>query len=331
MRFSLFAGKGLSRGAGRRIFFAAAPLLLFAMNSTCWSQGPSKPAPAADDASPSAPPEGGNASLKTGKAPYTGPTAVIVLPPSPILDEEGKQRLDPDGKPMFNAPVAQQRDKKGHPLFDAEGKPVMQTAKNMGYDENGKKITVQKERPPKTVAVSVLQGTLTVDGLIGRAALNYEIADFHYVYFYAPWVGTVVVSNVMFPGATVQQNAFVEKTLTVAVGEHTFQLYSDKSLLGKKPLPAYVLVDRSFQLPTKMPVMGYGATIKAPYSWPGARLSAGSKSAPPLPESLKPTLLLPACPAGQMRSAGATLPGEAPREEPCVPIGLMKAAREFMP
>ncbi len=332
MRFSLYAGKGLTRGAGRRAFFAAAPLLLLGIGSNCRSQEPdAKPEPGAKSIIASSPPEGGNPLAETGKAPSTGPAAVIVLPPSPILDEEGKQRLDPDGKPMFHPPVAQQRDKKGRPLFDSEGKPVMQTAKNMGYDENGKKITMQKEKPPRTVAVSVVQGTLTVDGLIGRAALNYEIADLRYVYFYAPWVGTVVVSNAMFPGATEQQNAFVEKTLTVAVGEHTFQLYSDKSLLGKKPLPAYVLVDRSFQLPTKMPVMGYGATIKAPYNWPGARLSAGSKGAPPLPESLKPTLLLPACPVGQMRSAGTTLPGETPREEPCVPIGLVKVSREFSP
>jgi hypothetical protein len=59
---------------------------------------------------------------------YTGPNTVIVLPPTPMLDEEGRQRLDPDGQPMFNPAVRQQRDKKGHPLFDDKGKPVFQTA-----------------------------------------------------------------------------------------------------------------------------------------------------------------------------------------------------------
>ena len=77
---------------------------------------------------------------KKGEQEYTGPTTVVELPPTPMLDEEGKQRQDPDGKLMFNPPVKQQRDKKGHPLFDAEGKPVRQTKDNLGYDENGKKL-----------------------------------------------------------------------------------------------------------------------------------------------------------------------------------------------
>lgn len=33
---------------------------------------------------------------------YTGPTEIIELAPTPMLDEEAKQRLDPDGKPMFS-------------------------------------------------------------------------------------------------------------------------------------------------------------------------------------------------------------------------------------
>src|SRR6202034_2759622 len=45
---------------------------------------------------------------------YTGPNTVIVLAPTPMLDEVGTQRLDPDGQPMFNPAVRQQRDKKGH-------------------------------------------------------------------------------------------------------------------------------------------------------------------------------------------------------------------------
>lgn len=81
--------------------------------------------------------------------PYTGPTTVVELPPTPVLDSDGRQMLDPDGKPMFNAPIRQLRDKKGHPVFDADGKPVFQTARNLGYDENGKKIKVKKEKEPR--------------------------------------------------------------------------------------------------------------------------------------------------------------------------------------
>ena len=63
---------------------------------------------------------------------YTGPNTIVVLPPTPMLDEQGMQRLDPDGKPMWNPPVKQQRDKKGHPLFDESGKPVFQTKTRSG-------------------------------------------------------------------------------------------------------------------------------------------------------------------------------------------------------
>ena len=58
------------------------------------------------------------------EAPYTGPTELVVLPPTPMLDEHGQQRLDWARRPMFNAPDSQLLDKNGHPLFDHNGKPV---------------------------------------------------------------------------------------------------------------------------------------------------------------------------------------------------------------
>ena len=261
---------------------------------------------------------------KKGEQPYTGPTTVIELAPTPMLDEEGKQRQDPDGKLMFNPPVKQQRDKKGHPLFDLKGQPVMQTKDNLGYDENGKKIHPVKEKPPKTVSVSISHGTLTVDGLIGKAALNYEIKDLKYVYFYVPGIGTTVVSNDPFPGAVEQKHAFDDKTLTVTVGEHVLQLSSDNRLLGKSPESAYVLVDKYFSAPAKFPVMGYGPIRVAPYAWPGSKQNGeekGALEAPPLPADLRPALLLQPCPSGQMRLAGPkVLPGQAAPPQPCVPI-----------
>jgi hypothetical protein len=261
---------------------------------------------------------------KKGKQEYTGPTTLVELPPAPMLDEEGKQRQDPDGKLMFNPPVRQQRDKKGHPLFDPEGKPVMQTKDNLGYDENGKKLHALKEKPPKTVSVSISHGTLTVDGMTGKAALNYEIKDLKYVYFYVPGIGTTVVSNDPFPGAVEQKHAFEDKTLTVTVGEHVLQLSSDNRLLGKTPESAFVLVDKSFLVPTKFPVMGYGPIRVAPYAWPGSKNNdelRGTVEAPPLPADLRPALLLQPCPPGLMRKAGPTvLPGQTAAPSPCVPI-----------
>jgi len=254
---------------------------------------------------------------------YNGPTEIVVLAPAPMLDSEGKQRLDPDGKPMFNPPVKQQRDKFGHPLFDEHGKPVFQTASELGYDDHGHKLHAEKVKPPKMTPVSIAQGTYTVDGVIGKAELNYDIANLKYIYLYAPGIGVVVVSNEAFPGAKAQENAFSDKTLTVNVGDHTLQLYSEKRLFAK-PVAAYVMVDREFVLPSKFPVMGYGELRAPPYAWPGAKqvqVAAGPVVPPPIPVNLRPVMLMPACPAGQMRQpAPKVLPGEVAPPQPCVPI-----------
>lgn len=254
---------------------------------------------------------------------YTGPSNVVVLPPTPMLDEDGRQRLDPDGQPMFNAAVRQQRDKKGHPLFDEQNKPVFQTATELGFDEHGKKIHIHKVKPPKMTPVTISRGTFTVDGMIGKAELNYTIADFKFMYLYAPGIGTLVVSNQPFQGAKEQKNAFNDKTLTVTTGDHKLQVASDDRLLGKKPSSAFVLVDRDFLLPTPYPVVGYGGLIKAPYVWPGSHENAELKGAfvkpPPIPVSLQPVLLAAPCPAGQMRrSAPPVLPGQKVEPQPCV-------------
>ena len=264
------------------------------------------------------------------KVPYTGPTEIVTLPPTPMLDEEGRQRLDLDGKPMFNPPMKQQRDKLGHPLFDENRKPVFQTATELGYDEHGKKLHAEKIKPPKATPVSIARGTFTVDGVIAKAELNYDIPDLKFIYFYVPGMGVTVVSNQAFPGSRQQPDAFTESTLTVKVGEHTLQLASDKRLLDKKPEPAYVLLDRDFRLPSRYPVVGYGTLARAPYQWPGSRANqqlAGTVAAPPIPKNLEPTLLLKPCPAGQMRMpAPRILPGQTAQNQPCVPIAQAQAA-----
>jgi hypothetical protein len=257
------------------------------------------------------------------KAVYSGPTDIIVLPATPMLDEEGRQRLDPDGKPMFNLPVKQQRDKFGHPMFDEAKKPMFQTATELGYDEHGKKLHVEKEKPPKMIPMKIVQGTFTVDGVTGKAALNYDIADLKYIYMYVPGIGIAVVSNLPFPAAKEQANAFDDKTLTVSVEGHKLELASDDKLLGKKPESAYVRIDRSFALPSRYPVVGYGPLRVAPYAWPGAKKSvtaAGALEAPPLPKDIQPVLALSPCPTGQMRLVKKALPGQAVPDQPCVPI-----------
>ncbi len=252
-----------------------------------------------------------------------------------MLDAEGKQRVDPDGNLMFNPPVKQIRDKKGHPAFDANGKPVFQTATNLGYDEKGKKIPVKKVKPPKMTPVSIAAGTLTVDGWTGKARLNYDIADFKFLYIYAPGIGIAIVSQNTFPGAKEQLKAFNDRALRITVDGHPIELSSEKRLLGKKPQSAWVAVDREFLLPSKFPVVGYGAATKAPYAWPGSKQSVAAKGAvvaPPLPVDVRPTLLLTPCPAGMMRPASpAALPGQKAVEQPCVPIKPAASAAASAP
>ena len=273
-------------------------------------------------------PSSTNGKIGKSKSEYTGPTTVIELAPTPIIDREGRQRLDPDSKPMFNVAIRQMRDKKGHPVFNDAGKPIFQTATDLGYDERGKRIPVLKVKPPKTTALNIIGGTFTIDGMPGRAAMNYDIADLKYIYLYVPWIGTTIVSNAPFPGATEQPNAFNDHSMTINVGDHKLEITSDNRMLGKVPTSAYVLVDRDFQLPIKRPVVGYGAILKAPYEWPGAKQTvvAAGKIPPPMPANLRPTLLLSPCPTGQMRPVGPRpLPGEPALVEPCIPIAQATA------
>jgi hypothetical protein len=307
-------------------------LIVSATCSAAQSQlaAPGNPVQAAAPSSvtPAAPAKGKKD--KSAKNVYTGPNTILVLPATPMLDGEGKQRMDPDGKLMFNPAVKQLRDKKGHPVFNSAGKPVFQTATNLGYDEKGKKIVAKKVKPPKMTPVSISAGTLTVDGWTGKARLNYDIADLKFLYFYAPGIGTTIVSQNSFPGAKEQSGAFSGKSLKITVDGHPIELASDKLLLGKKPVSAWVAVDRGFMLPAKFPVFGYGAAIKAPYVWPGSKENAASKGAaeaPPLPPDITPTLLLAPCPAGMMRPAGPpVLPGQKAPVQPCVPIKATVAA-----
>ncbi len=246
----------------------------------------------------------------------SGPTEIIVLPLVPVLDEEGRQRLDPDGKPMFYPQERQQRDKKGRPRFDEDGRPVMQTPTELGYDENGKKIKPEKEKAPKGRPVTISRGTFTVDGVIGKVALNYDIANLRYLYLYVPGMGVTVVSDAPFDGAREQKEAFNGKSLTVTVDGHALEVASERPLLGERPESAFVRLDREFVLPSPYPQVGYGVVLTRPYGWPGSKANAavpttGLVQAPAIPANLLPEPPPPPCPAGQVRNdTAARLPGQ---------------------
>ena len=259
---------------------------------------------------------------KKNKLQYVGPKEPMELAPTPMLDDEGRQRIDPAGEPMFNPPVRQQFDKHGNPVFDEHGAPVMQAPGNMGFDGRGKKIREKKVKVAKSASIFIERGILTVDGMPGKAGLNYEIKNLKYIYLYTPWIGTTIVSTEPFPGAAEQKNGFSDRTLTVTVQDHSLQLYSDKRFFAK-PKAAYVAVDRDFKLPLKYPAMGFGNTLQRPYTWPGSRQNAalnGPVAPPPLPASLRPVGVLESCPAGMMRPPRVTEAEASRTSEQCVLI-----------
>ena len=155
-----------------------------------------------------------------------------------------------------------------------------------------KKIArAKKEKKPKMKHVKVERGTLTVDGLTGKAALNYDIADLHFLYMYVPGSGTVVVARSKFAGAKEQTNAFHDNGLTVNASGHIVELYSERTLISKKPESAWVRVDTSYNPSSRNPIFGYGDTDGSPYSWPAAlqvNAETGVMNAPPLPRSVLP-------------------------------------------
>jgi hypothetical protein len=153
------------------------------------------------------------------------------------------------------------------------------------------KMKPVKEKPPKLLPVNVVHGELTVDGLIAKAGLNFQIVDLKFFYIWVPGLGTAIVSNEPFPDAKVQANALDGKVLTVQADGHQLQLACDQPLLNEKkpkPINMFVAVDRSFDKGSAYPEFGYGNVLKAPYAWPGTLADLHPNgNAPPLPANLR--------------------------------------------
>jgi hypothetical protein len=155
------------------------------------------------------------------------------------------------------------------------------------------KMKPVKEKPPKLLPVNIVHGELTVDGLIAKAGLNFQIADLKFFYIWVPGLGTAIISNEPFPGGKIQVNALDGKILTVDADGHQLQLACDQPLInGKehkpKPISMFVSIDRSFDKGSAYPEFGYGTVLKAPYAWPGTLVDLHpSDKAPPLPSNLR--------------------------------------------
>jgi hypothetical protein len=153
------------------------------------------------------------------------------------------------------------------------------------------KMKPVKEKAPKLVPVTIVHGELTVDGLIAKAGLNFQIPDMRYFYIWVPGLGTTIVSNQPFPGSHIEESALDGSSLTVKVDGHQIQLACDRDMLsGKKPKPlsVFVALDKTYDRSSNYPEFGYGTVLKPPYNWPGtlADMHPNTK-APPLPANLR--------------------------------------------
>ena len=155
---------------------------------------------------------------------------------------------------------------------------------------------MQDSMPDRLISAQVRDGILTIDGMVAKVQLNYDIQRAGYMYFFVPGMGTAVVSRAPIADAEKVSNAFDGKTLTFVAGGHTFELTSKDSLLAKnrdKSTDVYVRVDRSTVTAGRYPRMGFGDVADSPYAWPLSAPAERDREAhvvppPPLPASVLP-------------------------------------------
>lgn len=150
----------------------------------------------------------------------------------------------------------------------------------------------------------VRDGVYTVDGMVAKVQLNYDVNGAGYLYLFVPGVGTAVVSAVADPDAVITEASYKDTDLSFSVGDHRFNLTgvtlaSDK---GTAPAHLYVKLDRSAWRLDRHPMIGFGNSPALPYVWPGAlkpetaRETEDPQIVPPVPASLLPSskALMPA-------------------------------------
>ncbi|WP_263380820.1 hypothetical protein [Granulicella paludicola] len=157
---------------------------------------------------------------------------------------------------------------------------------------HGKKQPKHELKVPhdKQINEQINDGMLSVDGLVTKVQLNYEIHHASRLYFFAPGIGTVVLSRVNMPGSKLAKDAFNGSEINFTADGHSFNLSGEvepeliagqpqpKSTLkklAKLKLPAktlkadgYYIVDYASADLDRYPMFGYGNTMAAPYNWP---------------------------------------------------------------
>lgn len=141
----------------------------------------------------------------------------------------------------------------------------------------------------------VRNGVYTVDGMVAKVHLNYDVQGARFMYLFVPGIGTAVISVSPEPNALMTSALLVEDELTFTVDGHHFGLtgVSLASDRGEVPAKLYVHLDRSAWRVSRLPMVGFGDRTALPYEWPGAlppEHAEDSESILPIPAILLPSL-----------------------------------------
>lgn len=182
---------------------------------------------------------------------------------------------------------------------EAQAKLVSASAASSSSQASSQSSALHDTMPGHLISAHVRDGVLTVDGMVAKVELNYDIERIGYMYFFVPGVGTAVVSMSPIADAEKVQNAFDGSTLAFSAGGHAFELSSEGNLLSKRKdkskADVYVRLDRSTVAVSRSPQMGFGDTTQSPYVWPLSAREPKSKEKvayvvppPPMPASVLP-------------------------------------------
>ena len=153
----------------------------------------------------------------------------------------------------------------------------------------------------------VRDGVYTVDGMVAKLKLNYDVNGVDHLYLFVPGVGTAVLSASKEPDTLTAEARLADNELSFTAGEHRFKL-TGVALANNKggaPEHLYVRLDRTAWQLSRQPMLGFGDAAAMPYEWPGSLASVQStpltaeekEIIPPVPVSLLPSPR-PVTPAG---------------------------------
>ena len=142
----------------------------------------------------------------------------------------------------------------------------------------------------------VRNGVYSVDGLVAKLRLNYDVQGAAYMYMFVPGLGTAIISAAPDADVVTSKATVHEGELRFATVDHIFTLTGFSVVNGKGQIPEhlYVRFDRASWHLSRLPMLGYGKAAQAPYEWPGAGSTQVAEeeiepTAPPVPVTLLPS------------------------------------------